>query len=112
MNATPPVRTRLQYEQPVRLGQPLALRASIAHPMTSDHQVDSQGRRQPRNILTRFECHGPQGLLFAADLHSAVAANPSLEFWLRPTESMTLRLRWTGDQGFVHEAAHELIVTP
>lgn len=106
------VRSRIHHEQPVRAGRPLGLRVSIAHPMVSEHQVDAQGRRQARNILTRFECHGPQGLLFSANLQSAVAANPSLQFWLQPQASMALRLRWLGDGGFLHETVHQLVVEP
>lgn len=105
-----PLRVRVHHGQPVVAGRPLALRVSIAHPMVTDHQVDAQGRRLGRNILTRFECHGADGLLFAASLHPAIAANPSLQFWIRPHQSQTLRLRWEGDHGFVQEHRYALDV--
>lgn len=106
------VPTRVHHERPVRAGQELALRVSIAHPMVSSHQLDPQGRRQARRILTRFECHGPDGLIFATRLHPGVAANPSLAFWIRPTAPgpLPLRLRWWGDEDFRVERLHVLEV--
>ena len=101
---------RVQAPPLVTPGETVAIRVAIAHPMVSGQQNDDQGRRQARNILTRFECHGPEGLLWALDMHPAMAANPSLQFYLRPTATMTLRLRWWGDQGFEHEHRHELVV--
>ncbi len=110
---TPAASPTVRVQSPARIspGQTVAIRVAIAHPMVTGQQNDDQGRRQIRNILTRFECHGPAGLLWAMDLHPAMAANPSLQFFLRPSATMTLSLRWWGDQGFEHEHTHELVVT-
>lgn len=98
---------RVQAPSDARPGQVVPVRVAMAHPMISGHQNDEQGLRQPRNILTRFECHGPQGLIFSMDLQPAIAANPSVQFWVRMEPAMVLRLRWQGDQGFLHEHRHE-----
>lgn len=108
---TVPVRTRVQQSpNPAPHASPVALRATILHPMVSGQQRDDSGRRLARNIITRFECHGPQGLLFAMDLQPALSANPGVEFWLQAESSQRLRLRWTGDHGFEHEQWFDLQV--
>lgn len=102
---------RVQTPPVISPGVVIPVRVAIAHPMISGHQNDEQGRRQARNILTRFECHGPQGLLFALDLQPGMAANPSVQFWLKPEGRMTLQLHWWGDHGFEHRHHHELVVS-
>jgi sulfur-oxidizing protein SoxZ len=98
---------RVQAPPDARPGQVVPVRVAIAHPMISGHQNDERGQRQARNIITHFECHGPDGLIFSMDLQPAIAANPSVQFWVRVGAGMVLRLRWQGDQGFVHEHRHE-----
>jgi sulfur-oxidizing protein SoxZ len=39
--------------------------------------------------------------VFRAELHPAMAANPLLTFTTVATESGTLELKWTGDNGYV-----------
>lgn len=100
---------RVQAPPVTKPGEVLPVRVAISHPMVSGQQNDEQGRRQPRNIITRFEAHGPDGLIIALDLQPAIAANPSLQFWVRAERGMTLRLRWWGDLGFEHEHLHEWV---
>lgn len=106
-----PTQARVVAPRQVRPGEPFAVRASILHPMINGHQNDDQGRRQVREIVTRFECHSPTGLLFAMNLHPAVAANPSVSFWLQLDGSTELRLVWWGDAGFHHQHVHTVIVS-
>lgn len=101
---------RVQTPTAIVAGTVIPVRVAISHPMVSGQQPDERGRRQPRDILTRFECHGPEGLLIGMDLQPALAANPSVQFWLRPQHSMTLQLRWWGDHGFEHRHEHALVV--
>ena len=84
----------------LRRGQPGELRVTLAHPMENGLRHDGFGNVVPRNIVTRFECRLDGALVFAADLYSAVAANPHLAFWLRADGPGTLTFEWTGDWGF------------
>lgn len=84
----------------VRRGEIFEVRATIAHAMETGHRPDGVGGVLPRDILRRLECRLDGELVFAADLHPAIAANPLLSFPLLATASGTLTLRWTGDQGF------------
>ncbi len=93
-------RTLVHAPVSVRAGQPFEVRALIGHAMETGHRLGSDGQRLPRNVLRRFECRNGQELVFAADLHAAIAANPYLGFWLSLNASATLTLRWMGDGGF------------
>jgi len=87
---------------PARAGEVIEIRALIAHPMETGHRPDGAGGVVPRDVLRRFSCHLDGELLFAADLHPAVAANPLVVFPLRAQVSGTLECRWEGDDGFAH----------
>lgn len=101
------VRTLIRVPRGAKLGEVIEVSALIAHPMETGYRVDAEGKAQPRNILRRCTAHfeapgqAPE-LLFSADLHPAIAANPYLAFQMRVRQAGTLRLRWEGDQGFVH----------
>lgn len=86
----------------VRHGEVCEIRATIAHAMETGHRPDGAGGVLPRDILRRLECRLDGALVFAADLHPAIAANPLVSFPLLATASGTLTLRWTGDKGFDH----------
>jgi sulfur-oxidizing protein SoxZ len=57
-----------------------------------------------------MECRLDGELVFAADLHPAIAANPYLAFHLRATASGTLTFSWAGDRGFTHSETRRLTV--
>jgi sulfur-oxidizing protein SoxZ len=100
--------TRAIITLPPRLTryQAFEVKTLVAHPMETGHRVDSEGRRIPRNALTRLECRLNGSVVFAASLHPAVAANPYVSFWLKtdahtPAAS-TLSVTWQGERGFAH----------
>jgi sulfur-oxidizing protein SoxZ len=97
---------------PLRPGEIVELRTRIAHPMETGYRRDSEGRLLARNILRRFECRAEGRLLFAADLHAAIAANPYIAFTLRAGRALELELLWLGDQGFRHVERVRLPVGP
>ncbi len=90
----------------LRRGEAFEVKTLVAHPMETGHRVDSEGKRIPRNALTRMECRLNGNLAFAADLHPAIAANPYVAFWLKtdagtPAASQ-LAVTWLGEGGFAH----------
>lgn len=103
-------RTLIHLPTPARRGDVIEIRATIAHPMETGHRADADGKLLPRDILTRFECRLDGTLVFAAELHAAVAANPYLAFTLRAERSATLVFTWQGDRGFQHSQTVPLVV--
>jgi sulfur-oxidizing protein SoxZ len=70
-----------------RRGEVIEIKTLISHPMETGHRRTQLGAPMPRDIIR-------------ADLHPAIAANPFLVFSTVATESGTLVLTWTGDNGF------------
>ena len=85
-----------------RRGEPFEVRALVAHPMETGLRVDALGRKVPRDIVRRIEARLEGELVFAADLHQSIAANPYLVFPLVAQSDGTLVVSWVGDRGFAH----------
>lgn len=103
--ATSPARALVTIAPQVRRGEPFEVRMLVAHPMETGHRADAQGQRVPRDILRRIECRLDGELVFAADLHPAIAANPYIAFPLVAQADGTLVVTWTGDRGFAHSVS-------
>ena len=94
----------------VRAGEVVEIRALIQHPMETGYRSGSEGQPLPRDLVRRVECRFEGELVFAADLHAAVAANPYLAFHLRVPRSGTLSVAWQGDRGFAHTETARITV--
>lgn len=95
-------RALIDVPKAAQRGQVIDVRATVAHPMESGQRRDAEGQLRPRDIVTRFECRWDGELVFAADLHPAISANPMVAFSTVATASGTLEFSWTGDNGFSH----------
>jgi sulfur-oxidizing protein SoxZ len=82
-----------------RPGQVIEIKTLISHPMETGYRRDMVGRAIPRDIINRFVCTYNGVEVFRADLFPAIAANPFLSFFTVATESGTIALSWTGDDG-------------
>jgi sulfur-oxidizing protein SoxZ len=92
-------------------GEVIELRTLIAHPMETGFRPGADGLLLPRNLITRFSCRYNGELVFSADLHAAMAANPYIAFFTTATESGTLSFSWEGDHGFAQTETVSLSVT-
>ena len=106
--ATP--RVLIQLPATARRGEVIEVRATIGHPMETGYRPGMDGRPVPRDLIQRFSCRYNGELVFSAELHAAVAANPYLAFHTVATESGTLTFEWQGDRGFTHTERRELRV--
>jgi sulfur-oxidizing protein SoxZ len=104
-------RALVSFSAPPRRGEVILVRALVAHPMETGHRVDSGGQRLPRDLIRRVEARLDGALVFAADLHPAIAANPYLVFPLRVTGDGTLTVDWAGDRDFAHRERVEIVAT-
>lgn len=83
-------------------GQPFEVRALISHPMETGYRPGADGKVLARDIIRRFSCHLDGELVFDAELHPAISANPYIAFFVRVERGGgTLACRWEGDNGFV-----------
>ena len=103
-------RALLNVPKAVRRGEVINIRATIQHPMETGYRVGSEGQPLARDLVRRVECRFDGELVFAADLHPAIAANPMLAFHMLATTNGTLTVSWSGDNGCAHSASATLTV--
>jgi len=110
-------RTLITVPTTARESEIIELRVLIQHPMETGYRRSSDGDMLARDLIRRFSCRfvaagkaGEGELVFAATLHAAIAANPSLLFHARATASGTFVFTWTGDNGFAHTERSALSV--
>jgi len=84
-------------------GAIVEIKALILHPMETGFRPGPNGTIIPRNIIERFTARWNGAEIFSMDMSPAISANPFVSFFAVATESGTVRLRWTGDQGFAVE---------
>jgi sulfur-oxidizing protein SoxZ len=91
-------------------GEVIEIKALISHPMETGYRRTQLGAKIPRDIIRLFVCTYNGTEVFRAELHPAIAANPFIVFSTVATESGTLALSWTGDNGFAVTESAALVV--
>ena len=81
-------------------GEIIGIKSLISHEMETGFRPNATGQLIPRNIIKEFVCTYNGVEVFRAELHPAMAANPLLSFTTVATESGTITMTWTGDNGF------------
>ncbi len=81
-------------------GEIISIRALISHEMETGFRPDAKGQLIPRNIIKEFVCTYDGVEIFRAEFFPAVSANPYIAFTTRATESGTITMTWSGDNGF------------
>lgn len=101
---------RLSIPDTAQSGEIIELKAMIRHDMESGYRIDMQGENIPRLILKHFECRFKDDVIFSADFHPGVSANPLLKFFMRAEQSGTLTFSWTEQSGKVFSKTAQLVV--
>jgi sulfur-oxidizing protein SoxY len=82
----------------LRANRPAEVRTLISHPMETGLREDDEGQLIPRRIIRAFRAELEGELVFEAELHQAVSANPYLRFHVLP-QTGELRLSWIEETG-------------
>lgn len=93
-------RALVQIPPTVRKGDSVEVRTLIAHPMETGYRVGADGKPIARDILRRLNCRLDGELVFRAEFHPAIAANPYCAFHVLASATGTLTVSWEGDNGF------------
>jgi sulfur-oxidizing protein SoxZ len=91
-------------------GETFVVKTIISHQMETGLRHDAQGKVIPRKIINKFVCRYNDAVVFSADLHEAISANPFFEFSLRATESGRLDFIWEEDGGSSYALSHQITV--
>lgn len=103
-------RARINVPGTARPGEVVEIKTLIAHPMETGYRTGPNGQRLPRDILRRFTCAYDGEVVFSAELHPAIAANPFITFTTVATVTGTLSFTWEGDNGFAQTETATLTV--
>jgi sulfur-oxidizing protein SoxY len=91
-------------------GEIVDVASMIAHRMETGFRTDTAGGTLARRIINRMECRYAGGLVFAADLSPAIAANAYLKFPIRAQESGEVAFAWYEDGGAVYRTSRSIAV--
>jgi sulfur-oxidizing protein SoxZ len=104
-------RTLITLPTTAKRGEVIEIRTLINHPMETGYRRDSDGQPMARDLIRRFTCRYDGELVFSAELHAAVAANPYVAFHTVATQSGVLSFSWEGDNGFAQTESRSIAVT-
>ena len=102
--------TRVTVPNQVAAGQIFTVKTLISHVMESGDRHDSNGKPIPRMIINKVVCRYDGRVVFEADWHGAIAANPYLAFDLKARESGIIEVAWTDDDGRTYSERTQLHV--
>ncbi len=101
---------RVKVPKTAKKGDVIQIKTLIAHKMESGQRKDKKGAVIPRRIINKFEAKYNGEVVFSADWHPAISANPYLAFHTVATESGTLEFTWTDDDGSVYTKTAKITV--
>lgn len=105
------VKPRVKVPKTAKQGEIIEIKTLISHKMESGHRKDRDGNKVPRHIINHFICRYNGEVIFEADWHTAIAANPYLAFRTIATESGELAFHWTDDDGSEYSTKAMIEVT-
>jgi sulfur-oxidizing protein SoxZ len=91
--------SRISIPQSVRRGEVFPVRVALAHPMETGFRHDENGKTTPYNVINSFVCRYNGVVVLASTMSSGIAANPSLQFYVRAREAGDLTFEWRDDEG-------------
>jgi sulfur-oxidizing protein SoxZ len=102
---------RLKITKDAKKGELIEIKTLMPHIMETGQRKDKDGKPIPRKIINTFSCEFNGKPVFSANLDSAVAANPYMQFFAKVEESGTFKFSWTDDDGTVTTAEEKITVS-
>ncbi len=91
-------------------GDLVEIKTVIGHNMESGQRKDKQGNKIPRKIINTFVCTYNGAEVLRSEWQPAISANPYLSFFVKATESGTIEMTWTDDDGKAYSHRAEIKV--
>ena len=92
-------RALINIPQKAKRGEIIEIKTLMSHPMETGFRTGADGQLVPRDIIEKFVCTYNGEVVFSAQLHPAITANPFISFTTMATESGTLVFSWTDNKG-------------
>ena len=104
-------RTLITIPTTAKRGEVIEIRTLINHAMETGYRRDADGQMLPRDLIRRFTCRYDGEIVFSAELHAAISANPYVAFHTVATQSGVLSFTWEGDNGFAQTDSRSIVVS-
>lgn len=105
------VKPRVRVPKNAKQGEVVEIKTLISHEMETGLRKDKEGNKIPRKIINRFEASLDGDVVFAADWHPAISANPYMAFFLKAEKSGELAFKWVDDDGTEYTTSEKLSVS-
>jgi len=92
-------KARLKVPATASKGEIITVKSLISHPMETGQRKDKAGNKIPRKIINNVVCTYNGRKVLESNWHPAISADPYLAFNLRASESGTIEVTWTDDDG-------------
>ncbi len=102
---------RIKVPKSAVKGEVVEIKTLISHKMETGLRKDKDGQVIPRQIINKFTCTFNDKVVFSADWHPAISANPYMAFHIRATESGKLEFTWHDDNGETYSKSANLAVS-
>jgi sulfur-oxidizing protein SoxZ len=87
----------------IAVNKPFEVRILIQHPMETGFRQDMMGSLIAKNVISSLSVTFNSEVVFKGSLGTGIAANPSLQFWMKASQSGTLKMVWEDDLGVIGE---------
>jgi sulfur-oxidizing protein SoxZ len=101
---------RVKVPKTAKKGEVIQIKTLISHKMETGLRKNKKGKKIPRMIIEKFVAKFNGKVVFSADLHPAIAANPYFSFYTKVTESGTFDFSWTDMKGKTVTASRKITV--
>ncbi len=102
---------RVRMKSTAKLGEIIQIKTKIRHPMETGWRLGSDGKKVPRNRITRFICLFEGTEVMSADYASGISADPYLLFHTKVMGPGNYTFRWEADGGKVLTTSVPMAIT-
>jgi sulfur-oxidizing protein SoxZ len=92
-------RALINIPKNAKRGEVVEIKTLLSHPMETGFRTGTNGQLVPRDIIEKFVCTYNGEVVFSAELHPAISANPFISFTMIAGESGALVFAWTDNHG-------------
>ena len=101
---------RVRLPEMARQNEIVEIKTLLSHPMESGQRREANGSLVPRKIIRRFYAKFDGEVVFAADWHPAIAANPYQAFFFRAERSGEFVFSWIDDDDVEYTTSAKLVI--
>jgi sulfur-oxidizing protein SoxZ len=101
---------RVRVPATAKKGELIEIKTLISHEMESGQRKDAAGKTIPRKIINKMTVVFNDKLVFEADWHPAISANPYQSFFYKANETGEFTFTWKDDDGSDYVSKNKLTV--